>query len=105
LHIQFKEEISAKVPVLQVNRYPERTDYEDFIIEFKRLLEQYPKPRRKKQLPIVPTDLVLIYLIRHGATISLTGDKSLSRKATVMPHGTIRNPKPHSLALPDSSLL
>ena len=105
MHIHFNEEISGIVPVLQVNRPLERTDYEDFIIEFKRLLEHHQQPRRKKRASTVPTDLMILYLIRHGATISSTGDNSLLGKAAAMPHLTLRNPEPRSLALAASSLL
>jgi hypothetical protein len=93
------------VPVLQVNSPLERTDYEDFIIEFKRLLEHHQQPRRKKQASTAPIDLVLLYLIRHGATISSTGDNSILGKTVTTPHLTLRNPEPRSLALADSSLL
>ena len=61
------------------------------------------------QFPTSPSSfmkpLMLLNLIRHGATISSTGDNSLSRKATGMLHGTIRTPKPHSIVLADSSHL
>lgn len=103
--MHFNEETSRLAPILRVNKHLEKTDYEYFIIEFKRPLEHQQQPGRKKQASIAPTNLVPLYLIRHGATISSIGDKSLSGKAAEMPHVTFHNPKLRSSALADSSLL
>ena len=105
MHIQFNEENSAKMPVIHVNRQPAKADYEDFITEFKRLLEQHGKPRRNKQVTNVPTDLVLHYLIRLGATTSFRSEHPIAGNVSHMPDSAIRNLTNNAIAAADSSLL
>jgi hypothetical protein len=76
LYIEFNEESGGKVPVIQITRQMPMTDYEAFITDFKRLLQQHGKARISKKVTNVPTELMLLYLIRHGATGLLTSDNS-----------------------------
>ena len=105
MHIQFNEGNSGKVPVVHVKTQPPKTDYEDFITEFKRLLEQHGKPRRSKQVTNVPTDLVLHYLIRHGATTSFTSEHPIAGNVPHLPDSAIRNLNNNAIAATDSNLL
>jgi hypothetical protein len=103
--IKFKEENGGKVPVHHDKMLPPKSDYGDFITEFKRLLKRYGEPRKSKQVTNVPTKVLLLYLIRHGATRSFTNDGLAVSTPPHLPETVSQNLNNHATAATDSNLL